>query len=142
MVHMWQGLSTGNTSVIFSSLFVHVLPVNTDGSRFHTNIRDFLTAAPLSMQVANVPLVLEIDPPKELFEVDQDKVFALTINPNYLKSIRLARSRSLGIGLNARTSYSDMEYIRKELEYSSKLFLQNPRWPVVGEYNLRAGVLS
>lgn len=87
-----------------------------------------------------MPLVLEIDPPKELFEVDQDKVYALTINPNYLKSIRLARSRTLGMGPNARTSYSDMDHIRKELEYSSKLFLQNPRWPVVGEYNLCAAL--
>lgn len=82
-------------------------------------------------KVANVPLVLGIDPPKELFEVDQDKVFGLTINPSYLKSIRLARSRTLGMVRNTRTSYADMEHIRKELEYSRQLFLENPRWPVV-----------
>jgi regulator of PEP synthase PpsR (kinase-PPPase family) len=85
------------------------------------------------MQVANVPLVLGIDPPKELFEVDQEKVFGLTINPNYLKSIRLARSRTLGMEANSRSSYSDMDHIRKELEYSRQLFLQNPRWPVIGK---------
>jgi regulator of PEP synthase PpsR (kinase-PPPase family) len=77
--------------------------------------------------------VLGIDPPKELFQVDQDKVYALTINPIFLKSIRLARSRTLGMGPSSRTTYSDMEHISKELEYSRKLFLQNARWPVVGE---------
>ncbi|CAK9210694.1 unnamed protein product [Sphagnum troendelagicum] len=82
-------------------------------------------------KVANVPLVFGIEPPKELFEVDQDKVYALTINPTFLKSIRLARSRSLGMGASSRLSYSDMEHICKELEYSRKLFLQHPQWPVV-----------
>ncbi|KAG0565229.1 hypothetical protein KC19_8G175100 [Ceratodon purpureus] len=82
-------------------------------------------------KVANVPLVLGIDPPKELFEVDQDKVFALTINPSYLKSIRIARALTLGMVGDGRTKYSDMEHIRKELDYSRQLFIENPRWPVV-----------
>jgi regulator of PEP synthase PpsR (kinase-PPPase family) len=90
-----------------------------------------LTLIISELQVANVPLVFGIEPPKELFEVDQDKVYALTINPTFLKSIRLARSRSLGMGASSRLSYSDMEHICKELEYSRKLFLQNPQWPVV-----------
>lgn len=82
-------------------------------------------------KVANVPLVLGIDPPKELFEVDPDKVYGLTINPNFLKSIRIARSLTLGMNGDGRTKYSDMEHIRKELEYSRQLFIENPRWPVV-----------
>ncbi|KAL2653726.1 hypothetical protein R1flu_021854 [Riccia fluitans] len=82
-------------------------------------------------KVANVPLVLGIDPPKELFQIDQKKIFGLTINANFLKSIRLARHRQLGVAEESRRSYSDMEHIRKELEYSRKLFAQNPRWPVV-----------
>ncbi|KAL3685714.1 hypothetical protein R1sor_003736 [Riccia sorocarpa] len=82
-------------------------------------------------KVANVPLVFGIDPPKELFEIDQNKIFGLTINANFLKAIRLARHRHLGVAEESRASYSDMEHIRKELEYSRKLFAQNPRWPVV-----------
>jgi hypothetical protein len=35
------------------------------------------------------------------------------------------------MGPNSITTYSDMEHISKELEYSWKLFLQNARWPVV-----------
>jgi len=52
-----------------------------------------------------------------------------TINP----VLRLARFRTLGMGPNSRTTYSNIEHISKELEYSRKFFLQNARWPVVGE---------
>lgn len=86
-------------------------------------------------KVANVPLVFGIDPPKELFEIDQNKIFGLTINANFLKAIRLARYRHLGVAEESRSSYSDMDHIRKELEFSRKLFAQNPRWPVVGMFN-------
>ncbi|KAI5071349.1 hypothetical protein GOP47_0013600 [Adiantum capillus-veneris] len=80
-------------------------------------------------KVANVPLVLGIDAPKELFEIDQNKIYALTINPNFLQAIRIARYKSLGV--STTSFYSDFDHIRKELEYSSKLFVQNPKWPVV-----------
>ncbi|CAK9879653.1 unnamed protein product [Sphagnum jensenii] len=50
-----------------------------------------------------------------------------TINP----VLCLARSRTLGMGPNSRTTYSDIEHISKELKYSRKLFLQNARWHVV-----------
>ena len=81
-------------------------------------------------KVANVPLVLGIEPPKELFEVDQNKIYALTINPNFLHSIRTARSKTLG--LSGTIVYSEMEHIKKELEYSNKLFVENAKWPVIG----------
>lgn len=80
-------------------------------------------------KVANVPLVLGIDPPRELFEIDQSKIFALTISPNFLQSIRTARSKSLGI--SSTTSYNEMDHIKKELDFSKNLFVRNPRWPVI-----------
>ncbi|KAH7300629.1 hypothetical protein KP509_24G072000 [Ceratopteris richardii] len=80
-------------------------------------------------KVANVPLVLGVDPPKELFEMDQNKIYALTINPNYLQAIRFARYKSLGV--SSPTAYSDLDHIKKELDYTSKLFSQNPKWPVI-----------
>ncbi|CAM6117932.1 unnamed protein product [Calypogeia fissa] len=82
-------------------------------------------------KVANVPLVYGTDPPKELLEIDQDKVFGLTINASFLKAMRLARYRHLGVAADSRSSYSDVEHIRKGLEYRRKLFSQNPRWPVI-----------
>ena len=42
-------------------------------------------------KVANVPLVMGIEPPKELFTIDQDKIFALSIDSQALFRIRQSR---------------------------------------------------
>lgn len=81
-------------------------------------------------KVANVPLVLGIDPPKELFEIDQDKIYGLIISPAILQSIRLARAKTLGLHYS-NSNYSEMDHIRREQENANKLFAQNPRWPVI-----------
>ncbi|MCO4769862.1 MAG: kinase/pyrophosphorylase [Deltaproteobacteria bacterium] len=80
-------------------------------------------------KVANVPLVLGIDPPPELYEVDQSKIFGLTIEPEALHAIRMARIRNLG--LDASSNYGHLEHILMELEYAHEIFRQNPTWPVV-----------
>ena len=80
-------------------------------------------------KVANVPLVLGIDPPPELFEIDQSKIFGLTIEPEALHAIRLARIRNLG--LDSNSNYGHLEHILMELEYAHEIFRQNPTWPVV-----------
>src|SRR5436189_208464 len=58
---------------------------------------------PLSMYLAqrgyktgNVPIVPGIEPPRALLELDPKKVFALTIDPSLLLTIRQARVRALG----------------------------------------------
>jgi len=80
-------------------------------------------------KVANVPLVLGIDPPPELFEIDQTQIFGLTIEPEALHAIRMARIRNLG--LDANSNYGHLEHILMELEYAHEIFRQNPTWPVV-----------
>ncbi|KAL1829800.1 probable pyruvate, phosphate dikinase regulatory protein, chloroplastic [Daucus carota subsp. sativus] len=82
-------------------------------------------------KVANVPLVMGIKAPKTLFEIDPEKVFGLTINPLVLQTIRWARAKTLGFHREAKSNYSEMDHIRKELEYASTLFAQNPVWPVI-----------
>ena len=49
------------------------------------------------LKVANVPLVLGIDPPTELFAIDQERVFGLTIKAESLLQIRQARLKHLGM---------------------------------------------
>ena len=80
-------------------------------------------------KVANVPIVFDRPPPRELFNVDQDRIFALTIDPDVLQEIRLSRLEALGMG--ATTNYGDMDYILAELEYSEALFRSHPHWPVI-----------
>ncbi|CAA0837175.1 Pyruvate- phosphate dikinase regulatory protein 1- chloroplastic [Striga hermonthica] len=82
-------------------------------------------------KVANVPLVMGVGPPESLFRVDPEKVFALTINPVVLQTIRRTRARSLGFDEGMRRSYCEMDYVREELEFASRIFQQNPVWPVI-----------
>ncbi len=79
-------------------------------------------------KVGNVPIVLDRSPPRQLEEVDQDRVFALTIDPEKLQSIRRARLRAMKM---ATMNYSDMAYILQELEYAEGLFRAHRDWPVV-----------
>lgn len=82
-------------------------------------------------KVANVPMVLGIELPKTLFEADPEKVFGLTINPIVLQTIRRARAKSLGFSEDMRSTYSEMDFVRKELDFAGKIFAQNPTWPVI-----------
>lgn len=82
-------------------------------------------------KVANVPIVMGVELPKTLFTVSPRKVFGLTINPLVLQTIRKARAKTLGFGDEVRTNYSEMEYVREELEHARKIFAQNPTWPVI-----------
>lgn len=78
---------------------------------------------PLSMylahkgiKAANIPLVPEVDPPKELFEIPAQKVVGLTVRPEVLNQIRVERLKTLGLG--AGSSYASLERIVDELEYA------------------------
>ncbi|XP_039139572.1 probable pyruvate, phosphate dikinase regulatory protein, chloroplastic [Dioscorea cayenensis subsp. rotundata] len=82
-------------------------------------------------KVANIPIVMGVDLPKTLFEINQDKVFGLTINPVVLQTIRKARAKSLGFSNQMESNYSDMEHVREEIEFANKIFSQNPVWPVI-----------
>ncbi|KAK0577881.1 hypothetical protein LWI29_001749 [Acer saccharum] len=82
-------------------------------------------------KVANVPIVMGVELPKTLFQVDPEKVFGLTVNSVVLQAIRRARAKSLGFGAEVRSNYSEMDYVREELEFAGRIFAQNPAWPVI-----------
>lgn len=84
-------------------------------------------------KVANVPIVMGVDLPSSLFTVSPRKVFGLTINPLVLQTIRKTRAKSLGFADDMMCNYSQMEFVREELEYASKIFALNPNWPVIGK---------
>uniref|UniRef100_A0A803NZ27 Uncharacterized protein n=1 Tax=Cannabis sativa TaxID=3483 RepID=A0A803NZ27_CANSA len=86
-------------------------------------------------KVANVPIVMGVDLPKTLFQVDPEKVFGLTINPLVLQTIRRARAKTLGFTTEVgNINYSEMSYVRRELEFAGRIFSQNPVWPVIGKH--------
>ncbi|MFD2759446.1 pyruvate, water dikinase regulatory protein [Lentibacillus juripiscarius] len=67
------------------------------------------------LKVANVPIVPEVDPPEELFEVDPAKCIGLRINAEKLNDIRKERLKALGLGDQA--TYANMQRIHQELDY-------------------------
>ncbi|MGM9987887.1 MAG: pyruvate, water dikinase regulatory protein [Bacillaceae bacterium] len=66
-------------------------------------------------KVANVPLVPEVDPPEELFQVPKERCFGLKITPEKLNNIRKERLKSLG--LDDRAIYANIDRIEAELTH-------------------------
>src|SRR3982751_4088832 len=74
----------------------------------------------LGHKTANVPVVKGIEPPKELFEIDQAKIVGVTIDPNRLMEIRRVRNRQMGGGVRNR-QYAELMEIYEELDEAKKL---------------------
>ncbi|AXI09481.1 phosphoenolpyruvate synthase regulatory protein [Oceanobacillus zhaokaii] len=72
-----------------------------------------------SIKVANVPIVPEVNPPEELFEVDPSKCFGLKIKPEQLNEIRKERLKVLGLG--GQATYANLERINHEIDYFDKI---------------------
>ena len=75
--------------------------------------------------VANVPLILNIQPPAELLTADPKKVIALTARPLNLAELRKSRDEHLG---NSTGRYAKLDYIKEELNYAMRLFAHHPDW--------------
>jgi len=90
---------------------------------------------PLSMylahhgwKVANVPLVLGVEPPPNLFKLPKRKVVALMIDPERLSSLRQVRAERLG---TKRTGYADIDTVRREMAYAYEIFDRRRDWPLL-----------
>ena len=114
-----------------------------DGANLHTLFRADLvltgvsrtSKTPLSMYLAqrgyktgNVPIVPGIDPPRALLDLDPKKVFALTIDPSLLLTIRQARVRALGAP--PYSTYADPEALIEEVRRARRLY-RDQGWQVV-----------
>lgn len=72
------------------------------------------------IKVANLPLVPEVNAPKELFQVPSEKVVGLWVAPEKLHQIREERIKT--IGLKSDANYSNMERILLEMAYAEEIF--------------------
>ncbi len=91
---------------------------------------------PLSMylslegiKVVNVPIVMGVEVPEKLFQIDQRKVFGLTIDSDALFQIRKNRLSRLGL-TNDEGDYADMSKVTEEIEWANRIFAENKRWPI------------
>jgi regulator of PEP synthase PpsR (kinase-PPPase family) len=72
----------------------------------------------LGHKTANVPIVKGIQPPADLFEIDQAKIVGLTIDAQRLAEIRSARARTMGA---SKGRYAELGEIYEELEQAAKI---------------------
>lgn len=85
------------------------------------------------LRIANVPLVLGVEPPSELYELPGYRVVGLTVDVDQLMDIRRQRLQQLGMPPDA--NYGLRDHIKAELEYSHAIFRDHPEWMVVDVTN-------
>jgi regulator of PEP synthase PpsR (kinase-PPPase family) len=85
------------------------------------------------LKIANVPLVLDVEPPHELLDLPGYRVIGLTIDVDQLLDIRKHRLRQLGMPPDA--NYGLRDHVKAELEYAHGIFRDNPEWMVVDVTN-------
>jgi len=95
---------------------------------------------PLSMylahkgfKVANIPLVKGIDPPKELFEIVQNRIVGLLIDAKRLVELRTARLMQMQ--QSPRSKYASYDEILDELICCKQLYRRNPQWLTIDVTN-------
>jgi len=84
-------------------------------------------------KVANVPVHPDMDAPEELFQIDQKKIFALTINIESLVKLREARLEQLGLESGAK--YADPVQVSKEIDWCNNYFKKHHKWHVIDVSN-------
>ena len=83
-------------------------------------------------RVANVPIIVDLEPPAVLGSVDRARVVALSIDPERLVLLRKARANRMGKGLSL--DYASMEHVQRELDWA-ELILRDWRWATVDVTN-------
>jgi regulator of PEP synthase PpsR (kinase-PPPase family) len=85
------------------------------------------------LKIANVPLVLGVEPPEELYALPGYRVIGLTIGVDLLMDIRKQRLQHLGMPSDA--NYGLRDHVMAELEYAHDIFREHPEWMVVDVTN-------
>ncbi|MBW2404793.1 MAG: kinase/pyrophosphorylase [Deltaproteobacteria bacterium] len=80
------------------------------------------------LKIANVPLVLGVDPPSELYELPGYRVVGLTVDVDQLTDIRGQRLQQLGMPSDA--SYGLRDHVKAELEYAHDIFREHSEFDV------------
>lgn len=138
------GLLHGMSGDYFARIDAVEFAVNhDDGANVHTLYEADIvltgvsrtSKTPLSMYLAqrgyktgNVPLVPRVDPPRELLDLESNKVFGLLIDASELMTIRQARLRA--IKASPTSEYTDIGAVAEEVE-RARLICRRNGWRIV-----------
>mmetsp|Transcript_5760 Transcript_5760/g.11234 ORF Transcript_5760/g.11234 Transcript_5760/m.11234 type:complete len:412 (-) Transcript_5760:106-1341(-) len=75
------------------------------------------------IKVANIPLVLEVPPPRQLISVDARRVFVITQKAEHLQQVRRERLRRemKNRRVGSRSTYADPDYVQRDLDNATEL---------------------
>ncbi len=79
-------------------------------------------------RVANVPIILGVEPPDQLFSLPRRRVVGLIVRPERLSALRMARVEHLG---TQNLGYADIEHVSQEVAYAYEVFERRRDWPLV-----------
>ena len=79
-------------------------------------------------RVANVPIILGVEPPAELFNLPRHRAVCLVLKPERL--VELRHTRVARMGVHAR-GYADLEHVRREVTYAYDVYERRRDWPLV-----------
>lgn len=77
---------------------------------------------------ANVPIIMGIDPPEVLNEIDPSKVFCLTTNASRLSELR--KTRNVRLGGNVE-NYSQPEHVSREINVAMRYYQLHKEWTLI-----------
>lgn len=80
-------------------------------------------------KTANVPIIRDVPIASTLRTVNPKKLVGLTIDPEKLVDLRGSRLTRLGLSRNDH--YANLDYIRQEIEYASKVFQELGGIPII-----------
>eukprot|EP00525_Craspedostauros_australis_P006157 CAMPEP_0198114362 /NCGR_PEP_ID=MMETSP1442-20131203/5771_1 /TAXON_ID= /ORGANISM="Craspedostauros australis, Strain CCMP3328" /LENGTH=444 /DNA_ID=CAMNT_0043771661 /DNA_START=13 /DNA_END=1347 /DNA_ORIENTATION=+ len=89
-------------------------------------------AQTMGLKVANIPLVVDLSPPAQLFDsdrIDPKRVFCLTLDINDLMRIRRNRlrkeMRKIDRRLSRRSTYADRAYLERDIAHAKQIATEN-----------------
>lgn len=82
-------------------------------------------------KVVNIPIVPEVGLPEEIFNIDQNNIVCLMMEPDTLQKIRIERLRHY----RTNSKYTNIRNILEEVEYVYSLKDKNKQWHVVDTTN-------
>jgi regulator of PEP synthase PpsR (kinase-PPPase family) len=77
---------------------------------------------------ANVPIIMGINPPEVLNQIDPSKIFCLTTIASRLSELRKTRNIRLGGKIE---NYSEPEYVTREINFANRFYNLHPDWTLV-----------
>ncbi len=77
---------------------------------------------------ANVPIIMGLNPPEILKQVDPSKIFCLTTNASRLSELRKTRHVRLGGTIE---NYSEPEFVSREINFANRYYNLHHKWTIV-----------